>query len=1226
MAANDTTTPNLKLTKIGADRLNWSEKMNANLSAIDAAISAYFTIDNLQGIWQNSTAYTVGQAVIDAVSAVVYVCQVDHTSANVPTTFAEDRAAHSSYWSVYSSPARARGAWTSNTAYALNDFVVSGSYYAICIEAHTSGLDFATDLAGGKWSVLIDLSGVTFAPDPTGNPNKFAVTNPGGTDYDLADASTAADLMGFTSATKPMIPLATVAAIRTYLELEAAPMITADMTVSEIRTLVTTHNVVYFAEQLTLTDTLDLSGLEGKTLISLVSGKPLIISTAEVGMRVGGAGHDWASQSHAPQFYGEWFFSFDGTPVYNTTAVFVVPSTYRLHFDCLYGDGWGVIIKATKGDVRTTTINRLKMYNIVADGVKYYSSDPLKEMDSIFIYECEGNATDALATANYFSFGPSNGSGGKIGGVITDGILYRQGYVSHFWAVIIIESIAWDAGGGGILTMVLKDYHDLTVGDNVWNGGSDNAAVNNLTSTPNVALAGTEEKTIKIAMAVDPGTINVPGYFTYDYRIVPGGFNNYERPRKFTFENVSGRAQNNGGHRVEDGGNLVWKRCVVDDAGASIPNGLYVTGSWAAGVVTYKTWTDSTATVAAPHLLSPSEFFNTRVMNPTAYNVSLAATTTPDTQTITAPMTDDPGVMLRGGAYYKPLQLDADAWYFGPNAGAYMLDECEAHENYRSAVYDDRLTNERSVIKGCRFYNQSYGLPNPPSPVADLYFRPGRGNMTIVDNIIGAGDTWRFASKSFRFTGQPSVGDWISLAIDASATPRYFLFETAVDPDASQPNVEIGATLADTLNNLAQAIANDGDVSSNGVQAVASDEFFNSAATPDRVWIIRAVPGAIGLDFRIAKNGTNIVITPAGPTLGGGTGQPTTSYAIMNVRNGEHGNEIARNQLESHTVAETNMPEDEVPIPPAENLIDNGDVSLDQKNEGAVVNITAASGAGIASVDRWTFIRGTTGGDPTVQRVAGDGRTYALRLTGAANVTSIIGRQRWEGARAASTVGKLYTFSLEIKSPDITGLFLRVVYADALDNFAAVTQIINRQFVVDTAINRIATTFVMPAGAANGVEFQIRNTTGLVAGETFDIQAIKFEESPIATDFQDPAPDNNLFACQRYYRKSFVAGTAPAQNAGVSGATVSVQAIAGAVAQQFKAITFSPPMWKAPTVTLYNPSAANAQIRNTTTNADWTASAAASITTNGMTINGTGAAGSAAGDNGAVHYTANAEP
>lgn len=221
-----TETPNIRLTEIDAGRRNWSATMNQNLVLIDAVIGAYFSVQDLQGVWQNSTAYTLNQTVVDETSSVVYKCLVAHTSAAVPTTFAEDRAAHTTYWGVYSSPARSRGAWLPSTSYALNDFVVSGSQYAICIQTHTSGATFAADLALAKWSVLVDLSSVGSAvlPVPGGaaDANKFTVLNALGTGYTIVSAANALTLLGGTTIGLGVFQATTEAAARAAINAQVA--------------------------------------------------------------------------------------------------------------------------------------------------------------------------------------------------------------------------------------------------------------------------------------------------------------------------------------------------------------------------------------------------------------------------------------------------------------------------------------------------------------------------------------------------------------------------------------------------------------------------------------------------------------------------------------------------------------------------------------------------------------------------------------------------------------------------------------------------------------------------------------------------------------------------------------------------------------------------------------------------------------------------------------------
>lgn len=205
-------TPNLKLQPIDPNRRVWADVMNENLSLIDATVGAYFAVQNLLGPWKNSTAYNQGDSVVDTDSSTVWQCQVAHTSAAIPSTFADERAAYSTYWTVYSSPARARGAWKPNTSYALNDFVVSGAQYAVAIQTHTSGSDFATDLAAGKWSVLVDLSSVgsQVLPVPGGaaDANKVVITNTGGTGYTIITTSQYLTLLGATSIGRALLTAA----------------------------------------------------------------------------------------------------------------------------------------------------------------------------------------------------------------------------------------------------------------------------------------------------------------------------------------------------------------------------------------------------------------------------------------------------------------------------------------------------------------------------------------------------------------------------------------------------------------------------------------------------------------------------------------------------------------------------------------------------------------------------------------------------------------------------------------------------------------------------------------------------------------------------------------------------------------------------------------------------------------------------------------------------------
>jgi len=78
---------------------NWGDDANYNMMIIDASISL-LGVTGIVGVWQNSTAYTVGQRVVDSTSLAIYQCAVNHTSAASPTTFAADRVANPTFWTA----------------------------------------------------------------------------------------------------------------------------------------------------------------------------------------------------------------------------------------------------------------------------------------------------------------------------------------------------------------------------------------------------------------------------------------------------------------------------------------------------------------------------------------------------------------------------------------------------------------------------------------------------------------------------------------------------------------------------------------------------------------------------------------------------------------------------------------------------------------------------------------------------------------------------------------------------------------------------------------------------------------------------------------------------------------------------------------------------------------------------------------------------------------------
>jgi len=91
-------TTNLRLHVPAFDQDPWDEDVNDNWYTLDATVAKFFGVANLTGVWKNATPYAYGQSAVDFADGSIWTCNIAHTSAAVPTTFAEDRLANPGYW------------------------------------------------------------------------------------------------------------------------------------------------------------------------------------------------------------------------------------------------------------------------------------------------------------------------------------------------------------------------------------------------------------------------------------------------------------------------------------------------------------------------------------------------------------------------------------------------------------------------------------------------------------------------------------------------------------------------------------------------------------------------------------------------------------------------------------------------------------------------------------------------------------------------------------------------------------------------------------------------------------------------------------------------------------------------------------------------------------------------------------------------------------------------
>jgi len=347
------------------------------------------------------------------------------------------------------------------------------------------------------------------------------------------------------------------------------------------------------------------------------------------------------------------------------------------------------------------------------------------------------------------------------------------------------------------------------------------------------------------------------------------------------------------------------------------------------------------------------------------------------------------------------------------------------------------------------------------------------------------------------------------------------------------------------------------------------------------------------------------------------------------------------------------------------NRIINGSFVLDQRNAGASVNNLATNAY---CLDRWKYY-GDQVSKFSIQQNAGSvtppaGFSNYLGITSLSAYSVPAGeiymvRQAIEGfntsdlnfgTSSASTI----TLSFWVRS-SLTGTF-----GGVLSN-SAQTYVYGFTYSISSANTwtQISVTIAGPTagtwiGATNGTGLQVifglgigstySNTagawttsagtfygvTGAVSvvgtnGATWYVTGVQLEKGSTATSFDYRPYGTELRLCQRYATSSFPSGTAWAQNAGTTGAYAYLVQVSSTTAGFGVSMPFPVQMRTAPTVTYYNPSAANDKWRNTIANADSASGAAVNINAWGTMITNYQVAGDVASQTCKVHWSATSE-
>ena len=181
------------------------------------------------------------------------------------------------------------------------------------------------------------------------------------------------------------------------------------------------------------------------------------------------------------------------------------------------------------------------------------------------------------------------------------------------------------------------------------------------------------------------------------------------------------------------------------------------------------------------------------------------------------------------------------------------------------------------------------------------------------------------------------------------------------------------------------------------------------------------------------------------------------------------------------------------------------------------------------------------------------------------------------------------------------------------------------QAITTTATRYTFTSSALGASVTQASIYLTWTPTGTAgAADYFEIDDVQLEVAPFATPFERRPFEAELRACQRHYWKSFPYATAPAQNAGMTGALGWNQMAVAGAGQDNTSFPWQAWMRAVPTIVTYNPAAANAQARNQNINADCSLTSVVANEWGVERISFTTAAGSATNQVNRVHITADA--
>jgi hypothetical protein len=324
------------------------------------------------------------------------------------------------------------------------------------------------------------------------------------------------------------------------------------------------------------------------------------------------------------------------------------------------------------------------------------------------------------------------------------------------------------------------------------------------------------------------------------------------------------------------------------------------------------------------------------------------------------------------------------------------------------------------------------------------------------------------------------------------------------------------------------------------------------------------------------------------------------------------------------------------------NVLANPSFALAQRIGMTVNNIlTVPQSFTLYTADRWYL---TTGANQQCSAVFQGPRTgypgnsaylSIYRLAGQTGVTPLVYAQPFDSDQVGSLQGDFVTLSFLVTSAialTLTAQFFVGTGTPAKRGagFTNESMILNSTVNLAAGVDTTSTftsTAQVPANATQG-ELRFSWTpigTSPGAGESVSFAEVQLEPGSSFSGFELRPLGVEWAICQRFYAKSFPAAQVPVANTGSPlGGVYFSQVASPGNAQYSPNVSLPVRMRRTPTYTLYNPNAANNQIRNVGAGSDWTASAAVG-SESGFSVTGNTPSGSQTGQLANVHWTADAE-